>query len=116
MFYDIFSELCASKGISCTRATKEIGLSNATATKWKNTGATPDGSTLARVASYFDVSIDYLLGNEKTAAQKDDGLDKLTDTQAALVQIAKRLTETEAAALLAAAKSLEAGRTDQDAE
>lgn len=61
MFYDIFKTLCDKKNISCNRAALKIGLSNATATKWKKTGATPSGDTLKKIASYFNVTSDYLL-------------------------------------------------------
>ena len=65
MFFDIFNDLCKSKGISCKRAAEEIGLSNSITTKWKKTGATPGGETLEKVAEYFGVTTDYLLGKEK---------------------------------------------------
>ena len=65
MFYDHFSELCKEKGISVTKATEEIGLARTIGTKWKNTGATPNGATLAKIAEYFNVSVSYLLGEEK---------------------------------------------------
>ena len=75
MFYDVFKRLCDEKGVSCNRAATEIGLSNATATKWKKTGATPSGDTLSKIAVYFDVSIDVLLGNEeKPAPENRNGL------------------------------------------
>lgn len=75
MFYDVFKRLCDEKGISCNRAATEMGLSNATATKWKKTGATPSGDTLSKIAVYFDVSIDDLLGNEeKPAPENRNGL------------------------------------------
>ncbi len=64
MFYDRFRQLCQRKGISCNKAAGEIGLSNATPTKWKKTGATPSGETLERIAAYFGVTTDYLLGKE----------------------------------------------------
>ena len=77
MFYDVFKRLCDEKGVSCNRAATEMGLSNATATKWKKTGATPSGDTLSKIAVYFDVSIDDLLGNEeKPAGQEADELIK----------------------------------------
>jgi transcriptional regulator with XRE-family HTH domain len=41
-----------------------LGLSAATATKWKK-GAVPRDTTLQRVADYFGVTVDYLLGEEK---------------------------------------------------
>lgn len=63
MFYDKFKSLCDSVGKSCNKVALEIGLSNATPTKWKKTGATPDSSTLSKLSDYFHVSVDYLLGN-----------------------------------------------------
>ncbi|MBP3667413.1 MAG: helix-turn-helix transcriptional regulator [Clostridia bacterium] len=62
MFWETFVSLCTVKGISPNGACAELGLSNATATKWKN-GATPRNNTLKKVADYFGVSVDYLLGN-----------------------------------------------------
>lgn len=68
MFYDLFCELCNKKGISVTKATVEIGLSRTIGTKWKNTGATPNGDTLNKIAEYFGVTTDYLLGAETEKA------------------------------------------------
>ena len=68
MFYDRFKQLCDARGISCNKAALEIGLSNATPTKWKKTGATPVGETLDKIAAFFNVSTDYLLGKEKAPA------------------------------------------------
>lgn len=68
MFFDIFYELCKKKGVSCKKAAEEIGLSNSITTKWKKTGATPGGETLEKVAKYFGVSTDYLLGKTGTHA------------------------------------------------
>lgn len=75
MFYDRFKQLADKRGLSIHRAATEIGLSNSTATKWKKTGATPDGATLQKIADYFGVSVDYLLTggrNEKTPTQAED--------------------------------------------
>jgi transcriptional regulator with XRE-family HTH domain len=38
-----------------------LGLSNATATKWKN-GSAPRATTVRKIADYFGVSASYLLG------------------------------------------------------
>ena len=65
MFYDRFKKLCEQKGVSCNKASLDIGLSNATQTKWKKTGATPRGDTLDKIAAYFGVSTDFLLGKEE---------------------------------------------------
>ena len=90
MFYDVFKRLCDEKGVSCNRAATEMGLSNATATKWKKTGATPSGDTLSKIAVYFDVSIDDLLGNEEKPAAPIDGE---PDVMEALTDMAKRAAQ-----------------------
>ena len=79
MFYDRFKQPCEKRGISCNKAALEIGLSNATPTKWKKTGATPVGDTLDRIAAYFNVSTDYLLGKEAEKAPTTDGERSVSD-------------------------------------
>ena len=64
MFFERIVELCNKKGIYPNTMCSELGLSNAVATKWKK-GPIPHYSTLKRIADYFDVSTDYLLGNTK---------------------------------------------------
>ena len=82
MFFDIFYELCKTKGVSCKKAAEEMGLSNSITTKWKKTGATPSGETLEKVASYFGVSTDYLLGKqENKKAPTDDGERSVSDAE-----------------------------------
>ena len=94
MFYYKFKQMCDSKGVSCNKAALDIGLSNATPTKWKKTGATPSGETLSKIADYFGVSVGYLLGEEEikkqpsvseglSAAKQDmyDFIDTLSDEQ-----------------------------------
>lgn len=71
MFYDIYSDLCRKKGISKTKAALEIGLSNATPTKWKKTCATPDLTTLQKVSAYFGVSVEDLMGDMLYFTTKD---------------------------------------------
>ena len=94
MFYDRFKQLCDSRGVSCNKAALEIGLSNATPTKWKKTGATPVGETLDRIAAYFDVSTDYLLGKEKTLTVSGER-DILDDIDFAFYGEYKELTEDD---------------------
>lgn len=68
MFYQKFKQLCSQKGVSVNKAATDIGLSNSTATKWKKTGAVPDGSTISRAAEYFGVSADFLLSEDERSS------------------------------------------------
>lgn len=83
MFYDRFAELCSERNISANKAATDIGLSNSTVTKWKKTGAVPQTATLSKIAEYFNVSINYLLGEaeEPEEIKKDPALDVETDTE-----------------------------------
>ena len=61
MFYDVFLRLCASKNVSPSKAAEAVGLNRAAVAKWKN-GATPSTVTAIKLADYFGVTTDYLLG------------------------------------------------------
>lgn len=91
MFFDVFQSLCKKKGVSCKRAAEDIGLSNSITTKWKKTGATPSGDTLNRIAAYFNVTIDYLLGNEIV----DQATDVLNDVDLAFYGDYRELDEDD---------------------
>ena len=69
MFWNIFYDLCISKGTKPNPVAKELGISSATITKWKN-GSMPQSRTAKKIADYFDVSVDYLLGNADTLNNK----------------------------------------------
>lgn len=70
MFFDRLKELCDAKGISTYKACTDVGLNRAAVAKWKG-GSQPNGATAVKLAEYFGVSVDYLLGNEK--APTDNG-------------------------------------------
>lgn len=88
MFYDRFKALCENKKTSPTRAAIDMGFSNSITTKWKKTGATPDGVTLAKIAEYFGITVDELLGKEKQPA---DG--ELSDDEKAMLDLFRRASE-----------------------
>lgn len=62
-FYDRYVELCNARGKSPSAVAIEIGLAKPTVNRWKN-GSLPTDATLARIASYFGVSIAFLMGKE----------------------------------------------------
>ena len=91
MFFDIFQALCNKKGVSCKKAAMDVGLSNSITSKWKKTGATPNSETLQKIASYFGVSVAYLMGaeTEKTPAlTKKDERDIARDVEAIMSRLA----------------------------
>ena len=65
MFYDRYCELCQQKGVSPSRAAIEMGINKGTVSVWKNKGTHPQAAQLQKIADYFDVTVDYLLGMER---------------------------------------------------
>lgn len=59
--YDSIKRLCGKEGISPTTLCKKLNLSTSMATRWKN-GTIPRGSTLEKIADYFGVTSDEVLG------------------------------------------------------
>lgn len=61
ILYSRIEELCDSNNVSITRLEKECGFSNATIKKWKETSI-PGIDKVQKIAKYFNVTTDYLLG------------------------------------------------------
>ena len=72
MFYDNFINLCNSVGKSPSAVVLELGLAKSAVTNWKKRGSRPTEANLFKIANYFDVSVDYLLGKEKSPAEAED--------------------------------------------
>lgn len=72
MFYAVFKQLCDARGISPTRASEEIGFSKGSVSYWKKkfvegVDAKPDSYTAEKIADFFGVSVDTLLGRSQPA-------------------------------------------------
>ena len=75
-FKEIFTKLCAEKGESPTTVCKRLGYSNAVYSQWTD-DTIPRNSTLIKIADYFGVTVDYLLG--KTDQKEKHQENKTTD-------------------------------------
>lgn len=87
-FYDNYIKLCAAHDKSPTAVSKEIGLSNAAASGWKN-GKKPSAVTKQKLADYFGVTVEELTGEEqKEKPNTLDGieLEKLSPARRALLE------------------------------
>ena len=64
MFFNRFKALCDERNVSVYRACTDIGLNRSAVAKWKD-GGKPNGTTAAKLAAYFGVTTDYLLGRSE---------------------------------------------------
>lgn len=78
MFFTNFESLCKAKGKSATAIGNELGISKTTISYWRNTkGVIPKQDVLVKIANYFNVTVDYLLGTtqkENPTANSDETL------------------------------------------
>lgn len=63
MFYQNLLTLCGQRSTSPTRVVRELGISGGSVTNWKS-GAVPHDATLRKIADYFGITVDDLLGND----------------------------------------------------
>lgn len=77
MFWETFYNLCEAIGTTPSAVVAKLGIANGATTKWKR-GSVPSGKSLQKIADYFNVSVDYLLGKEKEPSGKTGEFDELT--------------------------------------
>ncbi|MBQ2174501.1 MAG: helix-turn-helix transcriptional regulator [Alphaproteobacteria bacterium] len=59
--YERIKELCKQKGVTIAKLESELGFGNASIKKWERISS-PSVDKIIKVASYFGVTVDYLLG------------------------------------------------------
>lgn len=64
MFKEIFIRLCNEKGVTPSKACRDVNIAPATFSCWDE-NSVPRQATLLRIADYFGVTVDYLLGKEQ---------------------------------------------------
>lgn len=71
IIYTRIKELCSENGITINKLEAELGMSQYSIGKWKNT-TTPTIDKISRISKYFNVSIDYLVGASEIRSTVDD--------------------------------------------
>lgn len=66
--YEIIKELAKEKGLSIRQLEINFGYSNGYLGSWKR--QTPNSKELSRIADYFNVTVDYLLGRTENVDRK----------------------------------------------
>ena len=101
MFYDVFLQLCNSVNKSPSAVAQELGLNKSAVTNWKNRQTPPRDATLRKLADYFAVSVDYLLGNEKKSPEINSGDLLIADEDIIRIQRARnKMNDAERAHMM----------------
>ena len=105
--YERINALCKTKGVSGSRMCLDLGLSKSTMSDLKY-GRTKGMSTAtaAKIASYLDVSVGYLLGEEEQKEKPIVQDDELSKDMVELIDCIKKLPEDKIQMLLQVARSI----------
>ena len=106
-FYETFLSLCNSKGKTPSRSALDMGISKTAVTRWKQ-GYCPTDANFQKIADYFNVSIQYLKGEEEP--QKEKPLSEDEERLKELFDLTADLSETELAMVKAYAAGIKANR------
>ena len=71
-FYQRFEVLCKAKREKTTSVGTQLGFSKGGISKWRHGECVPSANSLKRIANYFGVSVDYLLGKTDIPNAQDD--------------------------------------------
>lgn len=108
MFWENFVVECAKKQKSPACVVEELGISNSMPTSWKN-GAVPRAKTQKKLADYFGITVEELMGTKKEPA----GQGGLQTEWAEVEKAYKNATpEARAAAKAAALAVLKSGEKE----
>lgn len=91
MFKQIFTKLCADRNLDPTVVCKNIGISKSNYSNWTDSSV-PRATTLQKLADYFGVSVDYLIGKEE-AKEKALAEDSLSEGERMLLELFRRIPE-----------------------
>ncbi len=92
-FKDRLKSLRTERNLTINNIAEITGVSKVSAWQWENGFNFPKESTLEKIADYFDVSLDYLMGRTDIKKPATDNFqfafsdyDKLTDDQKEIIK------------------------------
>jgi transcriptional regulator with XRE-family HTH domain len=96
--YDTILSLCESRGIKGAKMCNDIGISKGLLTDLKmgrRTGVS--AVTAQKIATYFDVSVGYLLGEEEKGIKKEQPIeiDGLSEKQKVFIDKVMQMSDEE---------------------
>jgi len=94
LFIDTLNSLLELNKISRNKLCADLGIGKSSVADWEKRGNIPDGEVLVRIATYFGVTVDRLLGIE-TPATPEGKQPELTETQLLANQVMEKVKAME---------------------
>ena len=99
-FISVLKRLLSEKGVTQKQFLSDISININAVTDWKKNGNIPNGETLKRIAAYFDVSVDYLLGAGNDELKSTKNYDIKFSANLRRMRRSKHITQQELATYL----------------
>lgn len=116
LFLERIAELINQKGINRTKFLADLGLNKSAIYSWEMRGTVPGGETIAKIADYFGVTTDYLLGRTDTSLSIPSVATEaaLNEEQKEIVRLYDQASPEMRAAMLGMLRAAEADRKARD--
>ncbi len=99
--YEIYQKLLDMNGVKSADVARATGISNMTLSDWKNGKSTPKMDKIEKIAKYFGVTTDYMMGKKSevpSASMADDHLE--------LIKLYSSLSEADQKAIMQIMRSM----------
>lgn len=99
--YEIYQKLLDMNGVKSADVARATGISNMTFSDWKNGKSTPKMDKIEKIAKYFGVTTDYMMGKKSeipSASMADDHLE--------LIKLYSSLSEADQKAIIQIMRSM----------
>ena len=107
MFTERFDELLKETNTTKSRVAASTGIPLETICNWFNRGSQPTADKLVKIADFFEVSVDYLLGRTSDIGIVEINCE-LTEEQEELLKIFNKMSPQQRYTLIGFAKGLSA--------
>ena len=97
--YSIFVELLQRNGVSPYQVSKATGIAQSVFSSLKNGISKPKADKLKKIADYFGVTTDYLLGRDEKAPDPEEPEQEQADVNMEFADRVSRLSESGREAL-----------------
>ena len=99
--YEIYQKLLDMNGVKSADVARATGISNMTFSDWKNGKSTPKMDKIEKIAKYFGVTTDYMMGTESEVPSLS-----VADEHFELIKLYSSLSEADQKAIMQIMRSM----------
>ena len=99
--YEIYQKLLDMNGLKSADVARATGISNMTFSDWKNGKSTPKMDKIEKIAKYFGVTTDYMMGKKSEVPSLS-----MADEHFELIKLYSSLSEADQKAIMQIMRSM----------